>query len=364
MKILVVSNMYPNKKYPSYGTFVKSFCDQLKTLGIDYDISVMYKSSNKISKIFRYFYFYIVTFLKCLIKNYDIVYIHYASHSSVPVILAKKINKSIKIYTNVHGSDVVPENTEQQKMQKYTKKILKDSNKIIVPSDYFKDYVSLKYNIKPDKIFIYPSGGVNSKVFYPFKNSSNDSFINDLNLNPNFPTFAMISRISFKKGWNIFIKAINICVRDGVKANFLIVGDGPEKDQMTNLIKENKLESTIKILGLQDQMELSRIYNAVDYLVFPTMREGESLGLVAIEALACGCPVIASNYAAPKHYIKDDFNGFKFPKGDYKKLAEVIEECIQIKKDKYAFLSSNALVSASPYLKSNISSRLKDIIYY
>ena len=57
MKILVVSNMFPSKKNPSYGTFVKNFCDQLEELKIDFDISVMKKSKGKVSKIVSYIFF-------------------------------------------------------------------------------------------------------------------------------------------------------------------------------------------------------------------------------------------------------------------------------------------------------------------
>ena len=60
-KILVVSNMYPNNKYPSYGVFVKNFCDQLTELNIHYDISALTKTQNKALKIIKYIYFYIRT---------------------------------------------------------------------------------------------------------------------------------------------------------------------------------------------------------------------------------------------------------------------------------------------------------------
>ena len=110
MKILIVSNMYPSNKYPAYGTFVRNFCEQLTELGINYDLSVMHKSANKVSKIWRYFYFYVKTLIKCLNGEYDIIYVHYASHSSIPVIIAKKLNRKLKVYTNGHGSDIVPEN--------------------------------------------------------------------------------------------------------------------------------------------------------------------------------------------------------------------------------------------------------------
>ena len=130
---------------------------------------------------------------------------------------------------------------------------------------------------------------------------------------------------------------------------------------MTIRIIRNK----IKLLGLQSQQDLRIIYNAIDYLIFPTMREGESLGLIAIEALACGCPVISSDYAAPHYYIHDNFNGFKFQKGNFMQLSSLIEKGVRIRKTaQYSELSKNAYNSSQNYLQKNIIQDLKNIIQF
>ena len=165
LKIAVVSNMYPDEKHPSYGVFVENFCNALDGIDIEYKTHVMYQSDSIIGKIAGYTKFYIGTVFALLFESYDLIYIHYASHSSAPVLFARKLKKK-PIYTNVHGSDVVPENHKQEKMQRYTRRILAISEKIVVPSEYFKELVSNKYGIDIIKIFVSPSGGVNDKVFY------------------------------------------------------------------------------------------------------------------------------------------------------------------------------------------------------
>ena len=364
MKILVVSNMYPSDKYPSYGTFVKTFCNQLSSLGIKYDISVMKKANSKPHKLINYFKFYSGTFFKCLFNNYDVVYVHYVSHSSLPVLAAKKIKKGINIFANVHGSDVVPENDKQEKMQKYTKETLEKSSRVIVPSNYFKEYVIKKYGLEDKKIKVYPSGGVNSQIFHPFTNLKKEELIKKLKLPlaPNLPTFGMVGRISFKKGWDTFLEAINIVEEEGIKANFLIVGDGPEKKKMVQMIKKLNLEDKIILMNSQSHQQLAYIYNLIDFFVFPTKREGESLGLVGIEALACGTPVIATDFAAPKYYIKNGYNGFKFSKENYKNLAKVIKNCANLTEKEYINLVHNSIIAAEPYMSKNIELKLKQII--
>ena len=165
MKMIVVSNMFPDEKHPSYGTFVKKFTDEIEKIGIDYHLAVMHQATSKIGKMKNYVSFYFGTFIKLISKKYDVVYVHYASHSSIPVIWASRFRK-LRVFTNVHGSDVIPETPQQERMQKNTRKILELSERIIVPSEYFKKVVEKKY--APEvKIYIYPSGGIDPKVFYP-----------------------------------------------------------------------------------------------------------------------------------------------------------------------------------------------------
>ena len=311
MKILVVSNMFPNKNNPSYGTFVRNFCDQLNELNIEYDLAVMTKTNSKIKKLKKYIEFYIVCFFKIIFRKYDLIYVHYASHSSLGVLLASKF-KNIRIFTNVHGSDVFPENKKQQNMQKYTQKILNKSDKIIVPSDYFKETVTHKYNIEENRIFVSPSGGVDTRIFFDTNKAKTSSIF----------TIGYVGRLSYKKGWDILVKA---CSMFDFKYKLIIVGDGPERQKLLECIEKYNIQDFVELRGLLSQKELCEIYNEMDVFVFPTQRDGESLGLVSIEAMACGTPVIASDYAAPAKYIIDGYNGFKFAPGNVNDLANKIK---------------------------------------
>lgn len=328
MKILVVSNMYPDKKHPSAGIFVKKFCDELELVGLDYKRSVMYKYDTKLGKLWGYFSFYVFTFLRTLFSRYDLVYIHYASHSSIPVLLARRFKK-IRIYTNVHGSDVVPENEVQKKFQKYTSKILSLSDKVIVPSEYFKEYVAKKYSIDRKNISIYPSSGVDRNMFRALDENALNGIRKKHSINPSLKTFCYVGRITANKGWDTYLCAIRKLVDEGKMANFIFVGDGLERDAYNKLIEDLSLSQIVKKYPLLSQKELVEIYNISDAFIFPTQREGESLGLVAIEAMACGTPVIASDFAAPKYYVHNSVNGYKFIPGDASDLKSYMSMFIE-----------------------------------
>lgn len=363
MKILVVSNMYPDINNPSYGIFVKRFCSQLESLGIEYQKSVMYKSNNFFVKIFSYIRFYLETIIKIFINTYDVIYVHYASHSAIPIIIASKFKK-IKVFTNVHGSDVVPENKKQEKFQKLTKKLLDLSYKIIVPSQYFKGYIIKKYKLDIKKIHVYPSAGVDPLIFQKYDRKKRESIIIDHGLKETDFIIGFVGRITKGKGWDTLIKGLEIFYINNNNLNFkvVIVGSGTEEEKLDLLIKKSKISNKIIRFKLLDEKELADIYNILSILVFPTEREGESLGLVALEAMSCGIPIISSNFAAPKYYIKDGYNGYKYEVGNYKELSECIEKYLLLNNNDKKEMSSNACITANEFLEDNIIQNLKLIL--
>lgn len=361
--MLIVSNMYPDNKHPSYGIFVERFTKELDKIDVLYRKSVMYQHDGKIGKLIGYIRFYVATFFKVIFENYECVYVHQASHSSPPVLAASRIKK-VEIYTNVHGCDVAPENIRQEKMQKYTKAILERSARVIVPSEYYKEYVKKKFGICDSKIYIYPSAGVDKNIFYEKTSEQKVAIREKFKFTNSTLVFGMAGRISEGKGWDTFIEAIDILKKENIKATFAIVGSGREDDKLEKLIAERGLKDDIIKIGLLPQNELRDFYNAIDYFVFPTRRESESLGLVAIEAMACGTPVIASDFAAPKYYIKNGVNGYKFPVGDSQKLANIIKNCcLLVDENERRVLSNEAIKTSACYYTDNIRKELANLMY-
>lgn len=357
MKVLVVSNMYPDNSHPFYGTFVKKFTDELEVIGIDYSKSVMYQSDNKMKKAINYILFYVKTYCKIIFNSYDIVYVHYASHSSAPVLLAKRI-KQFMLFINVHGSDVVPENKKQEKFQKYTVAALNMSNKIIVPSEYFRDYIVKKYDLNIASICVYPSGGIDTNIFYKKSSGELQEFKQKYGIKDEIITFGMAGRIAEGKGWDTFLHAVSLAQKSKLHANFVYVGNGREEEQFNSLVKELGIEDCLIHINLLPQDQLATFYSAIDFLIFPTKREGESLGLVPLEAMACGTPVISSDFAAPRYYINDQNNGYKFPVNDYDALFCIMKKVINIDMHE---MRTNAQITASNYYTEKIRTVLVNL---
>src|SRR5207244_1408501 len=99
-------------------------------------------------------------------------------------------------------------------------------------------------------------------------------------------------------------------------------------------------------LGAVEESRLRAVYNLADVFVMPT-RKSEMFGMAAVEAQACGKPVIASDHGGLQEVVPEDC-GARFPVGNAEKLADEIEKLID-DPSLYASCSANALRNAAKY---------------
>ncbi len=363
-KVLVVSNMYPSKAFPSYGVFVRNFCDQLQEIHIATRLSVLTKTKNKGVKILKYGWFYLSTFMKCIFGDQDLVYIHYPSFSGKPVTAARKLKK-FDIITNVHGTDVVPLKPEHERMLGNTEKAIALSKTVVVPSEYFKNLVIEKYGIPAEKVFVYPSGGVNENVFHEYDEERKAALKTEYGVKDRAFVIGYVSRINKAKGWDVFLDALEkLNLQENEEIKVFMVGSGEDDNALADRIDKlpASLKNAIVRYPLLDQEKLAEIYNLLDVFVFPTMSASESLGLVALEAMACGVPVLASDYAAPAYYVTDGLNGYKFTVGDVEELASRLAFFVHTTLEERKTLKAGALEVANRYKKKAILLSLQTVI--
>ncbi len=358
MNILVVSNMYPSEEYPNYGVFVKNFISICLENDINVNTVLLTKQNSKFGKILRYIYYYFRIFHHILFKKNDIVYVHYAGQNSIPIYILSKI-KDLNIILNVHGSDIVPEKKMHEYLLFFTKKLVDNCSKIVVPSEYYKKVVAKKFQVKTDNIYISPSAGIDPNTFFSVKKNIARK---EINMPLNKKTIGYVGRLDYGKGWDTLLKAI-IIMNENKTINpndyqFVFVGNGKETPQFLDIIKKYQLDKYILHYPLVNQKSLNYFYNSFDVFCFPTRRESESLGLVALEALSCGVPVIASNFAAPSYYIENSFNGYKFEVNSSVELSLQIESFFKLDEEQVKQLSSNAIKSTNKFHKKAISHEL------
>jgi len=137
--------------------------------------------------------------------------------------------------------------------------------------------------------------------------------------------------------------------------DFVLVcaGDGREKTTIKELIKRHELEDNVLLLGAVEHNKMSNLYNAADVVVIPSIHVAgleEATSISALEAMASGIPVVASNIGGLKDIIKTDFNGVLVPEENEKELADAIYE-ILTNRETYDSISHNSV----EFVRENLS---------
>jgi rhamnosyl/mannosyltransferase len=141
----------------------------------------------------------------------------------------------------------------------------------------------------------------------------------------NFVLF--VGRLNYYKGLCYLIDAMK-----DVKANLVIIGEGPEKSNLISQISKLKLENKIFLLPFQPEDELINYYHACSVFVLPSIFKSEAFGLVLIEAMACQKPVISTELGTGTSFVnRNGVTGFVVPPRNSKALAEAINKILSDK---------------------------------
>jgi len=114
------------------------------------------------------------------------------------------------------------------------------------------------------------------------------------------------------------------CVRGKMPAQLHLVGDGPERLRVEALVHSLGLEDDVKSFG--EGMDVAEILQASDVFLLPS--ETESFGLGALEAMACGVPVVASNVGGLPELVLDGETGFLAPAGNVEEMSKQVHRLL------------------------------------
>jgi glycosyltransferase involved in cell wall biosynthesis len=129
-------------------------------------------------------------------------------------------------------------------------------------------------------------------------------------------------RLSVEKGFDVLLEAVGLALQDGLDVRLDLVGSGPEHDRLSALAAG--LAGRVQMVPAQPRDALWKRMDAAQVLVVPSRREG--LGLVALEAIARGRPVIASRAGGLPEVVCDGVDGVLVPPGDPRALADALHK--------------------------------------
>lgn len=244
--------------------------------------------------------------------SYDLIHSHYWLSGRVATILAHhwKVPHVASFHTlaEIKRSARVGENETEQRTRS-ERKVIQSANSIVAFSQHERDAMIRLYDAPSHKIEVIPCG-VDVELFRPL-----DQALARRKLGLQDSKIVLyVGRLEPLKGVDILLKAVaQLEHGDSVKA--LIVGgdlkEDLEMDRLKSLSQELGISTRVSFLGSLNQRELPIYYNAADICVVPSYYE--SFGLVALEAMACGIPVIASRVGGLPTIVKEGFTGYLIP---------------------------------------------------
>lgn len=263
------------------------------------------------------------------VKSSKIIHAH--GHPYLSSLLAGKLAKQYsKPFVLTQHNTYIDYNNffdTVEKINDYTvgKENLRQADKIIVISNATKNYV-LNLGAKPSKVkLIY--NGVDLKRFQAVPKVK-EEMRRKLGIPQNAIVVLTVRRLVYKNGVDTLLESANIAIKKNPRIVFLVVGKGPDMNSVQTQIKQLGIETNFKLAGFVPDEELAAYYNTADLFVLPS-KSGEGLPLVALEAMACGLPVIATNVGGINEILINKF-GRLVPPNNPQALSEAILEFAEI----------------------------------
>ena len=264
------------------------------------------------------------TFLEA-VKSSKIVHAHGHPYltSLIAAKLAKRYNKPFVLtqHNTFIEYDSIFDSVERLNDLAVGKETLKEADKIITVSNATKDYV-LSLGAKPNKIKVLHNG-VDLVRFRPLT-GKREEMRRKLGISQSSIVVLTVRRLVYKNGIDTLIEGANIAVRKNPKITFLVVGKGPDINSVQTKIKQLGIENNFRLTGFVKDEDLPFYYNAADFFTLPS-KSGEGLPLVALEAMACGLPIIATNVGGISEIVMEDY-GKLVPSNQPELLAEAVLE--------------------------------------
>jgi len=265
-------------------------------------------------------------------EKLDLLHVHYAIPHATSAYLAKEMmkkNRDLKVFTTLHGTDITLVGLEPSFLP-LVKFSIEKSDGVTAVSRFLKEKTLTNYSCETD-IHVIPNF-VDTDLFKPESNGEFRKAIapNGEKILVHTSNFRPVKRVP--DTIRIFEK-----VQKEIPSKLILVGDGPDRSECERLSRQLDLCDTVKFLGKQEG--LVEILSSSDLFLIPS--QSESFGLAALEAMACGLPVVSSSVGGLPELVKHNETGFIAEIGDIDRMAKYALELLSNDK-KYKLFSENS----------------------
>ena len=250
-------------------------------------------------------------------EKLDVVHAHYAIPHALSAMLARQIledkcshSKCFKIATTLHGTDITVVGADRG-MEDVVRLAINKSDGVTSVSEYLKDETVRMFSPKKEITVI--SNFVDTSLFFrsPIQEIREQLGIGDEKIVIHISNFRPVKCISD-------IIRIFYALTERLDSTMLLVGDGPERSEAEILVRELGIADRVRFLGKLD--DIVPLLSIADLMLMPS--NVESFGLAALEAMACGVPVVATLAGGFPEFIIQGVHGYLLAPGDIDGMTE------------------------------------------
>lgn len=247
------------------------------------------------------------------------------------------------------------------------RRLLREADRVVAATQAELAQIQWLYQTSTDRVVVIPPG-VDTARFYPIAKDEAREFISMPNDNC---MILFVGRIEALKGIDTLIKAMATLQEEGFlekhPACVAIIGGeadlsderlSAEMARLQTMRLDAGLDDIVHFLGKRDQDTLQYYYSSAEIVVVPS--HYESFGLVALEAMACGTPVVASETGGLAFLVRDGETGYHVPTGNHVALAERIKELLTDEVLRVR-MGNNAAAYARQYDWSTITDQMLEL---
>ena len=245
----------------------------------------------------------------------DIIHAHYVNSYGT---LGSLLNFHPFVIT-AWGSDILITPQKFLPLKWTTKYALSRADLITCDAEHMKKAIT-RLGVGPQKIKII-NFGIDIKKFSPGPNKEKAK--RKISIPSNSPVVVSLRRLVPISDITTLIKGAYLVKKEFPKTIFVIIGGGPEEEKLKKLARKLKLDKNIKFISWVSNEDLPKYLRAVDVYVSTSLSDA-GIAASTAEAMACGLPVVITDVADNKEWVKDGENGFLFSPKDHKELAKKI----------------------------------------
>jgi len=245
-------------------------------------------------------------------EELEVLHVHYAIPHATTAYLAREMlrgTRSLRIITTLHGTDITLVGQESS-FYGITRFSIEQSDAVTAVSAFLRDETYRAFSCVGCDVRVIPNF-VNLEEYHPVAGPRTEALAPaDHKLITHVSNFREVKRV--KDVVRVFAR-----ISRAMPATLLMVGDGPDRPDAEREAEELGVTSAVRFLGRLDSVET--LLQATDLFLLPS--QTESFGLAALEAMACGAPVVASRAGGLPEVVDDGINGILEPVGSVEAMG-------------------------------------------